>query len=95
MLEIVSKDSIPQSGTGKGQHLSPRIAEIFDALASLDDNKALKYQCDNQKDANYLQVNLRYHSKKGHRCGMPNMANLRCAIRDTIVFIWLEKKGQS
>ena len=90
MLEIINRDSIPKSVTGRP--LSQRIADIFDALTNLAHIEALKYTCENERDANYLLSNLIYHRNKRHRPGIPTIPNLRCIQRGTVVFIWLEKE---
>lgn len=87
-LEVVDRDSLPQRG--RGRPLSSRIAEILDALKKLGSNEALKYQCDNQKDALYLKANLIYHFNKRHRPGLPTMPNLMSAKRGTVLFIWVD-----
>ena len=91
MLERINRDSIPKPF--KGRPLSSRIADILNALGNLNYTEALKYRCNNEKDANYLLSNLIYHRNKRHRPGIPNMPNLRFIQRGTVVFIWLEDKG--
>ena len=89
-LTIIDEQSIPLILRDRSK--SPRMIEILDTIKNLESNKAVRYQCDDVKQAKYLQTTLIYHSNRRHRPGTPAMPGLRSCQRENIVFIWLEKE---